>query len=58
MNHSHSIAPQTILQFWFDELTPAQHFAKDAQLDAAMGQRFGALLEAGARGELSGWRVI
>ena len=22
-----------------------------------MGQRFGALLEAGARGELSGWRV-
>ena len=57
MNHSHSIAPQTILQFWFDELTPAQHFAKDAQLDAAMGQRFGARLEAGARGELSGWRV-
>jgi hypothetical protein len=32
-------------------------FRQDAQLDAAMGQRFGALLEAGARGELSGWRV-
>ena len=49
--------PAAVLHFWFDELTPAQHFAKDAQLDAAMGQRFGALLEAGARGELSGWRV-
>ena len=49
--------PAAVLHFWFDELSAAQHFAKDAQLDAAMGQRFGALLEAGARGELSGWRV-
>ena len=51
------MTPEAILHFWFDELTPAQQFPKDAQLDAAMGQRFGALLEAGARGELSGWRV-
>ena len=51
------MTPASILHFWFDELTPTQHFAKDAQLDAAIGQRFGVLLEAGARGELLGWRV-
>ncbi|WP_367065562.1 DUF924 family protein [Oryzisolibacter sp. LB2S] len=47
----------TVLQFWFDELTPAQHFAKDARLDAAIAERFGATLEAAARGELWGWRT-
>jgi len=46
-----------ILHFWFDELTAAQHFAKDAALDAAIAQRFGATLEAAARGDLSGWRA-
>jgi len=48
---------ETVLHFWFDELTAAQHFAKDAALDAAITQRFGPLLEAAARGELSGWRA-
>ena len=56
MNHSPPPPAQTILDFWFTELTPAQHFAKDAQLDAVISQRFGALLEAGGRGELWGWR--
>lgn len=49
--------PAAILQFWFDELTPAQHFAKDTQLDAQIAARFGALLEAGARAELWHWRT-
>jgi uncharacterized protein (DUF924 family) len=49
--------PDTILHFWFDELTEKQHFAKDAALDALMVQRFGALLERAAQCELFGWRA-
>jgi uncharacterized protein (DUF924 family) len=49
--------PNTIVHFWFDELTEKQHFAKDAALDALMAQRFGALLEQAARCELFGWRA-
>lgn len=48
--------PQAILHFWFSELTEKQHFAKDAALDALIAQRFGAVLEAGSRCELFGWR--
>ncbi len=47
---------QDVLQFWFEELTDKQHFAKDAVLDASMRLRFGAALEAAARCELFGWR--
>jgi uncharacterized protein (DUF924 family) len=46
-----------ILSFWFNELSPKQHFAKDAALDAAIGRRFGATLEAATRGELAPWRA-
>jgi uncharacterized protein (DUF924 family) len=49
--------PDTILHFWFDELTDKQHFAKDAALDTLITQRFGALLERAARCELFGWRA-
>jgi len=49
--------PQTILHFWFTELTPKQHFAKDAALDDAIRTRFGAVLEAAARCELFAWRA-
>ncbi len=49
--------PDTILHFWFNELTEKQQFAKDAALDALMAQRFGALLERAARSELFGWRA-
>lgn len=48
---------QPILHFWFDELTPKQHFAKDAALDDAIRLRFGATLEAAARCELFAWRA-
>ncbi len=47
---------ETVLRFWFDELEPAQWFRKDPALDAAIGERFGALLEAAGRGELWAWR--
>ena len=49
--------PNPILHFWFSELTPKQHFAKDAALDEAIRTRFGATLEAAARCELFGWRA-
>lgn len=49
--------PQSILHFWFTELTPKQHFAKDAALDEAIRTRFGATLEAAAQCELFAWRA-
>ena len=51
------MTPTDILHFWFTELTPKQHFAKDAALDQAIRTRFGATLEAAARCELFAWRV-
>jgi uncharacterized protein (DUF924 family) len=49
--------PQSILHFWFTELTPKHHFAKDAALDEAIRTRFGAILAAAARCELFAWRT-
>ena len=49
--------PQKVLSFWFTELTPKHHFAKDAALDEAIRTRFGATLEAASRCELFAWRA-
>jgi uncharacterized protein (DUF924 family) len=49
--------PQPILHFWFEELTPKQHFVKDAALDETIRARFGDTLEAAARCELFAWRA-
>ena len=49
--------PNPILRFWFTELTPKQHYAKDATLDEAIRTRFGTTLEAAARCELFAWRT-
>ena len=49
--------PQTVLHFWFEDLTDHQHFAKDAAWDEAIRIRFGATLEAAARCELFAWRA-
>ena len=49
--------PQSILHFWFTELTPKHHFAKDAALDQTIRTRFGATLEAAAKCELFAWRA-
>jgi uncharacterized protein (DUF924 family) len=48
---------ESIIHFWFTELSPKQHFAKDAALDEAIRIRFGATLEAAARCELFAWRA-
>ena len=49
---------QSVLHFWFSELTPQQHFAKDAALDESIRTRFGSTLEAAARCELFAWRAM
>ena len=49
--------PHPILHFWFTELSPKQHFAKDAAVDYAIRTRFGATLEAVAQCELFAWRI-
>ena len=46
-----------ILHFWLTELTPKQHYAKDAALDETIRTRFGATLEAAAKCELFAWRA-
>jgi len=49
-----------VLQFWFQELSEAQWFAKDAALDARIRDRFLAIhqqLEAGATPDISGPRA-
>jgi uncharacterized protein (DUF924 family) len=51
------LSPQSILHFWFDELTPKQHFVKDAALDETIRARFGDTLVAAAKCELFGWRA-
>jgi uncharacterized protein (DUF924 family) len=50
------MSPEAILHFWFTELTPKHHFAKDAALDETIRTRFSATLEAAARCELFAWR--
>jgi uncharacterized protein (DUF924 family) len=40
--------PQFILDFWFTELTPKHHFAKDPALDEDIRTRFGTTLQGAA----------
>jgi uncharacterized protein (DUF924 family) len=50
------MTPNSILDFWFSELTDKQHFTKDAALDAVIQQRFGTVLNMASRSELFSWR--
>ena len=52
-----SFAPHPIIHFWFEELSPKQHFAKDPGLDEAIRTRFCATLEAVTKCELFAWRT-
>lgn len=49
--------PQEVLEFWFEQATPEQHFRKDAAFDRAIRERFAEVHEAAARCELSTWRA-
>ncbi|MBC52685.1 MAG: hypothetical protein CMQ34_02500 [Gammaproteobacteria bacterium] len=48
--------PEDILNFWFEELEPAQWWKKDPALDAMIAQRFGALHTQAVCCELYSWR--
>ena len=50
------IQPDDVLRFWFEEIRPAQWWAKDPDFDAEVARRFGALLARAARAELHAWR--
>jgi len=47
---------QAVLDFWFEELTPAQWFKKDPDMDRTILQRFGALHAKAAQCECYPWR--
>ncbi|NDL69721.1 DUF924 family protein [Vreelandella alkaliphila] len=49
---------QSVLSFWFNELTPAQWFKKDTSMDQQIAQRFGPLLSKAAACECYEWRSI
>jgi uncharacterized protein (DUF924 family) len=50
------MTPNTILDFWFNELTPKQWFIKDDTVDALIQQRFLETYQQAAQGELYSWR--
>lgn len=48
---------QDVLDFWFKELEPSQHWVKDAHLDAEIETRFGELLNKAANNGCAHWRT-
>ncbi len=49
-------APESILQFWFEEIDRALWFKKDDEFDQLLEVRFGALHTQASQGELHAWR--
>ncbi len=49
--------PQSILDFWFAEITPKQWWIASDDVDRQIESRFGALHAAAERCELYGWRA-
>ncbi len=45
-----------VLNFWFQQLTPEQHFIKNDSLDLKMVEKFIIIHSEAVAGELSGWR--
>lgn len=52
-----SMQYEKVIQFWFSELTAAQWWKKDAELDRKIAERFGSTHAAAARCELFHWRA-
>lgn len=46
----------TILNFWFNTLSPAEWWKKDADLDASIASRFSSIHHQATQGELFDWR--
>lgn len=47
---------ESVLDFWFRELAPDRHFARDEELDAMIRSRFGALHDLLLATGAAGWR--
>lgn len=47
---------EAVLNFWFNEITPAQWWAKDEAFDRQIAQHFTGVLQRAASGELFRWR--
>ncbi len=50
------MTPDTVLHFWFKEITPAQWWKVDPSFDSLIAERFGALHASAAQGECFAWR--
>lgn len=50
-------AAQSVLDFWFQEATPRQWWAKSEEFDRLIERRFAALLAAATHCELYAWRT-
>ena len=50
------MSAEEVIRFWFEELNPRDHWARDPALDTRIRARFGNLLEAAGRAELFAWR--
>jgi uncharacterized protein (DUF924 family) len=48
---------QSVLQFWFHEISPAQWWKVDPELDRLIAERFGEIHSRAAHGELFEWRA-
>jgi uncharacterized protein (DUF924 family) len=57
MNPTCPARPEEVLQFWFEDLTPADWWRKDPALDRKITARFAPTLAAAARCELFRWRA-
>ena len=47
---------RAVIQFWYDELTPHQHWKKDVSVDRHTAKRYGRLREEVLRTKAVGWR--
>jgi uncharacterized protein (DUF924 family) len=56
VNEAASVEPRDVLDFWFNEVTPEQRFAKDDALDRRIAERFGGLRDAVLASGAQGWR--
>jgi uncharacterized protein (DUF924 family) len=48
---------QTVLDFWFEEITPAQWWKKDPEFDQLIQARFSDIHHQANQGELHSWRA-
>ena len=55
-NHKKKMNYKEIITFWFDELSPKQHFTKDDNLDREIKDRFLDIHITATKGELFNWR--